>query len=217
MFYLNLILAIAISYLVGSMPTAYIFGRLLKGIDIRNFGSGNVGATNALRVLGKGAGITVLFIDLLKGLLPVVFIGDYILFKGTELPSDVLRIVLGFCSILGHNWTVFLNFKGGKGVATTFGVLIGLALKIYGFNIILGLIILVWFLSFFVTRIVSISSVLAGITFPILMVLFKHSKGFSNGLIFFSFLAAIFIILRHLPNLKRVVQGKEPRLTLKKS
>lgn len=207
-----IILGIIISYFLGSIPTAYIFGRVLKGIDIRNFGSGNVGATNALRVLGKTAGLTVLLIDMLKGFLAVFFVGDYILLKGTGLSEDILRIILGLSCILGHNWTLFLNFKGGKGVATTFGVLIGLAFKIYGFGIILGLIILVWLVTFIFVRIVSVSSVLAGMALPIFIILFKPSQGFSNGLVFFSLLIAIFIVLRHRSNLKRVLQGKEPRL-----
>ena len=207
---LSIILAVIISYLIGSIPTAYIFGRVLKGIDIRKFGSGNVGATNAFRVLGKRAGIAVLFIDVLKGIFPVIFIGDYILLKGPIIPSlDILRIILGLSCVAGHNWTLFLNFKGGKGVATTFGVLIGLSFKVYGFGMVLGLVILTWLITFIFVRIVSVSSVLAGIATPIFMILFNKR---SKGLIFFGILVAIFIILRHLPNLKRFFQGKEKKL-----
>jgi glycerol-3-phosphate acyltransferase PlsY len=206
-----IILGIITSYLIGSIPTAFLFGKILKGIDIRKFGSGNIGATNALRVLGKGAGIAVLIIDVIKGAFPVIFIGDIILAKGVSLPSDILRILLGIACVFGHNWTVFLNFKGGKGVASTFGILIGLSLRISGFGIILGLTILTWVVTFISFRIVSLSSVIAAVALPAFMFLFNRSK----GLIIFSFLIALFIILRHTPNLKRLFKGQESRLHFK--
>ncbi len=205
--------AIIISYLIGSIPTAYLFGKIFKGIDIRNFGSGNVGATNALRVFGKRAGIIVLLIDIFKGVVPVIFIADLVLAKSSIIPGEALRFILGLICICGHNWTIFLNFKGGKGVATSLGVLIGLSFKIFVFPKILGIVILVWLLSFILLRIVSLSSLLAGITFPVAALFFQLSK----PLIILSFFAAGFIILRHRTNLVRLFQGKEPRLSFKKS
>ncbi len=205
--------AIIISYLIGSIPTAYLFGKIFKGIDIRNFGSGNVGATNALRVFGKRAGIIVLLIDIFKGVVPVIFIADLCLAKSSIFPGDALRFILGLICICGHNWTIFLNFKGGKGVATSLGVLIGLSLKIFVFAKILGIVILVWLLSFILLRIVSLSSLLAGITFPVAALFLQLCK----SLIILSFFAAGFIILRHRANLVRLFQGKEPRLSFKKS
>ncbi len=203
---------ILISYLIGSIPTAYVFGRLLKGIDIRNFGSGNVGATNAFRVLGKGAGITVLVLDILKGFVAVVFLGNIVVPKVAFLPDEALRLILGLSCILGHNWTIFLKFRGGKGIATTFGVLSGLSITIAGLKLILGLVILTWILIFVIVRIVSVASVLTGISLPIYMVIFKQS----HPLISLSALLSIFVILRHKSNLKRIFQGKEPRLSLHK-
>ncbi|MDD2751620.1 MAG: glycerol-3-phosphate 1-O-acyltransferase PlsY [Candidatus Omnitrophica bacterium] len=208
-----IIAAIIISYLFGSIPTAYLFGKIFKGVDIRNFGSGNVGATNALRVFGKRAGIIVLLLDVVKGILPVVFLADYILFRSTILSPEALRFLLGLSCICGHNWTVFLKFKGGKGVATSLGVLIGLSLKIYVFAKILGIVILIWLSSFLILRIVSLSSLLAGIAFPVAAFFFRLSW----PLIVFSLLACGFIILRHRANLIRLFQGKEPRLHFKKS
>jgi glycerol-3-phosphate acyltransferase PlsY len=196
------------SYLIGSIPTAYIFGKAIKGIDIRQFGSGNVGATNALRVLGKLPGITVLILDILKGFITVFFLGDLAITKITPFPNETMRILLGLSCISGHNWTVFLRFKGGKGIATTFGVLIALAMKISGFKIILALVILTWLLVFILTRIVSLASVLSGIALPAYMILFKQS----TILVLSSAILSIFIILRHKSNLKRVLQGKEPHL-----
>jgi len=203
-----LIIGIIVSYFIGSIPTAYIFGWVLKGIDIRKFGSGNVGATNAMRVLGKPAGMTVLALDILKGFLAVVFLGDFMALRIAGLSEETLRIILGLSCISGHNWTIFLRFKGGKGVATTFGVLLGLAVKIGGLKVILGLAILTWLGVFMITRIVSVASILTGISLPIYTVLFKQSP----ALVFLSIILAIFILLRHRANLKRIFQGKEKRL-----
>jgi glycerol-3-phosphate acyltransferase PlsY len=210
---LRIISGIIISYLVGSIPTAYIFGRLLKGIDIRKFGSGNVGATNALRVLGKGPGISVLVLDILKGLLVVTFFADILSSAVTGISAETLRIIFGLSCICGHNWTVFLKFKGGKGIATTFGVLLGLAIKIGGLKVILALSVITWLVIFFMSRIVSLSSVITGIALSVYMFAFKQS----NTLKFLSIILSIFIILRHKSNLKRILQGKESRLTFKKT
>lgn len=208
-----IILGTTISYLVGSIPTAYIFGRLLKGIDIRQFGSGNVGATNALRVLGKGAGITVLVLDILKGFLTVFFLGNLVGSKITSISSDKLLVILGLACISGHNWTIFLRFKGGKGLATTLGVLLALAAKIPGLLLALGLSILVWLAVFVIARIVSVASIVSAIALPLLVLIFKQQK-----FLFFSSLAfSILVIFRHKSNLKRILQGKEPRLSFKKS
>ena len=120
----NFIVIAVLSYLIGSIPTAFIFGKALKGIDIRAHGSGNVGATNAFRILGKYPGTAVLIIDMLKGVLPVVFLAGWL------KPGVEGSIVAAIATVCGHNWTCFLNFKGGKGVATSAGVLIGLTIAL---------------------------------------------------------------------------------------
>lgn len=203
--------AIVSSYILGSIPTAYIFGRLLKGIDLRKFGSGNIGATNALRVLGKGPGITVLLLDILKGIVAVVFLGDFFVLRLPFISTDTLRIILGLSCICGHNWSIFLKFRGGKGVATTFGVLLGLAIKIAGLWLILLLTILTWLAVFLIARIVSVASVSTGISLPVYMFIFKQSP----LLLFLGCILAVFVILRHKSNLQRVLQGKEPRINFK--
>ena len=205
---LRIVLVTIISYLIGSIPTAYIFGRWLKGIDIRQYGSGNVGATNALRVLGKGPGIAVLLLDVIKGLVAVLFLGGLLEPEINLIGSQARYIILGLACISGHNWTVFLSFKGGKGVATTLGVLAGLAIKISGLKLILGLMLLTWLAVFLIARIVSLASVIAAVSFPIYMLLFKQSR----ALFFTSLIFTAFILLRHKSNLKRIFQGKEPRL-----
>lgn len=204
---------IIISYLIGSLPTAYLFGRLFKRIDIREHGSGNMGATNALRVLGRGAGITVLLIDILKGALPVIFIGDYLVARNPGLSPEVVRIIIGISCICGHNWTVFLKFKGGKGVATTLGVLIGLSLGIPVFAKSLILIIFLWLIVFLFSRIVSLASLIAAFAFVPLLVIFRSPM----VLVVFGLLISAFIVVRHKKNISRILQGKESRITFRKS
>ncbi|PIP20665.1 MAG: acyl-phosphate glycerol 3-phosphate acyltransferase [Candidatus Omnitrophica bacterium CG23_combo_of_CG06-09_8_20_14_all_40_11] len=203
-----IILGILISYLIGSIPTGYIFGRALKGIDIRKFGSGNVGATNALRILGKPAGIAVLVLDILKGFVVVFFLGNIIAARITGISDITTRVLLGLSCICGHNWTIFLRFKGGKGMATTLGVLLGLAVKAAGIKVVFALVILTWLVVFMSTRIVSLASILSGIALPVYMFLFKQPR----ILIYTSTLLCIFIILRHKSNLKKLLRGEEKRL-----
>jgi acyl phosphate:glycerol-3-phosphate acyltransferase len=194
------------SYLVGSVPTAFIFGKLLKGIDIRKFGSGNVGATNALRVLGKRAGATVLFLDIIKGVFPVVFSGFFIRDAGNY--ADIYRIIFGISCICGHNWTIFLKFKGGKGIATTLGVMIGLACKTPGLGVILLLVVLAWLLIFLLSRLVSLASIIGALLLPIAAIAFRQS----GVIILSSAILAVFVLLRHKPNIIRLLQGKESRI-----
>jgi glycerol-3-phosphate acyltransferase PlsY len=207
------IVALSASYLLGSLPTAYLFGWALKGVDIRKVGSGNVGATNALRILGKGPGITVLIIDILKGLIVVTLLVDILVHKPVLWQEQNLRIFMGLCCICGHNWSVFLKFKGGKGIATSFGVLLGLAIKVPGFNVVVGLIILSWFIVFFSFRIVSLASIAASIALPIFCYLLKQPFLFIG----LGLLLCILVIVRHSANLVRIFQGKEPRLHFKQT
>jgi acyl phosphate:glycerol-3-phosphate acyltransferase len=205
------IIALLTSYLIGSLPTAYFFGRILKGIDIRKVGSGNVGATNAMRVLGRGPGITVLLLDILKGFVVVVFLGDYFVAKPVLWQVQNLRIIMGLCCICGHNWTIFLQFKGGKGIATSFGVLLGLALKIEGLNLVISILIATWLAVFLIWRIVSLASIIAAILLPFLSLLFKQPPLF----FLVSIILCVFVIIRHKANLARLFKGKEERLRFK--
>ncbi len=207
---LQIIIAVIISYLLGSIPTAYIFGRILKGIDIRKFGSGNVGATNALRVLGRWPAIAVLTLDILKGFIAVLFLGNFLAQRVNYLPGEALRIIMGLSCIAGHTWTVFLKFKGGKGIAASFGVLLALSIKIPGLKVIMILLIFSWVLIFIVTRIVSLASILSAVLLPIYMFLFRQTP----LLLISSIILSIFVILRHYPNLRRLRQGQEQRLKL---
>ena len=204
----QIIIAIIISYLVGSIPTAYVFGRLLKGVDIRKSGSGNVGATNAFRVLGKSAGIMVLILDIVKGLFCVVVVGNFAVLENIAVSDLLVRVILGLVCICGHNWTIFLQFKGGKGVATTLGVLIGLGIIIPGLGLALGLVVLAWVVVFAASRIVSVASIVSSILFPVFVFLLKQPF----PILMLSIVLSAFILLRHKSNIQRIIQGKEHRL-----
>ena len=198
---MNLWIGAFLSYLIGAIPTAYIFGKLYKGIDIRKHGSGNVGATNVFRVLGKWPGIIVLVLDIIKGIIPVVFIADIL-----GLTEIFYRIILALCVVSGHNWTIFLNFKGGKGIATTLGVLIGFTIKIESIRIVLFTIVLVWGVCLLLSGIVSLSSMVAAVLLPIIMVVTNQPF----EIIGLGVISCLFIIIRHKPNIKRLLAGQEP-------
>ena len=202
---MNLLLGLIFSYLFGSIPTAYIFGKLYKGIDIRQHGSGNIGATNVFRVLGKGPGIVVLAADIIKGIIPVALFTDLL-----ELTDITQQIMLALAAVAGHNWTIFLKFKGGKGIATSLGVLIGLTIKIESIRIVLLVTILVWGVCFLLSGIVSLSSILAAAFLPIIMVITDQPfELVCMGAIF-----CVFVVIRHKPNIKRLLAGQEPIVPL---
>lgn len=201
---IKLVLALVTAYLVGSIPTAYIVGKLYRGIDIRQYGSGNIGATNVFRVLGKTAGIMVLLMDIAKGTIATTLIPQ--LFGLNQIMCYVL---LGLAAVSGHNWTIFLNFKGGKGMATSLGVLIGLTITIAAIRPVLGLSVLVWLSVFLLTGYVSLASIISAVVLPIFMVLLTASfELMALGIVF-----CIFIVLRHRPNIKRLLAREEHRFS----
>lgn len=202
---MKLVLALWISYFLGAIPTAYIAGRLLKSIDIRKHGSGNVGATNVFRVLGKWPGIIVLVLDILKGVVAVTLVGD--MFGLTAVGQ---RVLLALVAVVGHNWTVFLDFKGGKGIATSLGALIGLAIKIAFIRPVLFFTLLAWLAVFLATGFVSLASIVAAVFLPIIMAL----TGQEFPLVVLGVILCVFIVVRHRPNIKRLWDGQESRVPL---
>ena len=200
-----LIVGLILSYLIGAIPTAFLFGHMLKGIDIRQYGSGNVGATNVFRVLGKGPGILVLLFDIFKGVLVVAVIADIL---GLVMLWE--RILMSIMVVIGHNYTVFLKFKGGKGVATSLGVLIGLTLKIAAIRPVLMLTLAVFIVLFLATRIVSISSIITAISLPIFML--ATNQPFE--IIFLGVIFCVFVVFRHKQNIRRLLAGQEPKVNL---
>ncbi len=191
-----IVFSIIVSYLIGSIPTGYWISRL-KGIDVRQHGSGNLGATNVFRVLGKPAGIVTLVVDALKGVICVTWIAY--LFANSHINLDWLRVLNGFAAIIGHNWTIFLKFKGGKGVATSAGIIIGL--EPYAFLICL----IIFLILVSLTRIVSIGSLSTALALPIIFI-WKHEP---LPQLIFALVASILVIYRHKENIKRIWLGKE--------
>lgn len=189
--WLGLILA---AYIVGSIPVGLILGQAIWKKDLRKFGSRNIGATNAWRVLGKKAGILVFILDFLKGQLGVM-LGAWI------VGTPAALVVGGLCAIIGHVTSIFAGFRGGKGVATGLGVLSLLMPKI------MAIVFIVWLVLFALTRYVSIASVFAAVLTPILAAVFEMP-----GIYFaFALAAAVVIVWRHRENLKRLREGRENR------
>lgn len=190
------IIIILLSYLVGCFSSAYVLGKMYKNIDIRNHGSGNAGATNALRVLGTKIGALTFFLDLLKGV-AAVLIGIGILgFKGS--------LLAGIFVVIGHNFPIFLGFKGGKGVATSLGVLFILNWKTALICLLIGAIVIL------ITRYVSLGSILASISAPIIIVLTTES--IDKYLYITTIILALLSILRHRSNIIRLCKGEENKL-----
>ena len=195
------------AYLLGSIPTGFLVARA-KGIDIRNFGSGNIGATNVFRAVGKPAGILVLFIDGLKGYTACQWVPDFLLtYLAANGPDEeILKIVGGLFAVFGHNYTCWLKFKGGKGIATSAGVLA--ALVPVALMIILG----IWIVVFAVTRYVSLASIAASFFLPFA----TWITGGSGTLILVTSAMSILAIGKHRANIERLLSGTESRLGAKK-
>jgi glycerol-3-phosphate acyltransferase PlsY len=208
-----LLILIPISYLLGSIPFGLLVG-LSKGVDVRKEGSGNIGATNVGRLLGKRFFFVVFFLDLLKSLIPML-IASWIV--GHIVERDwrlyLLWLSVGFAAILGHMFPVFLKFKGGKGVATSAGMMLGLFPY---YTLPGGIAIGVFILVFGISRIISLSSMVAACAFPILYLgigLIDHWPIFRElwPLTVFSFVIAVMIVLRHRTNISRLMKGEEKR------
>lgn len=208
------LLAGFIGYLFGSLPTGYIAGRF-KGLDLRKVGSGNIGATNAVRNLGVVIGIVVLLVDVIKGLIPCIVFPKLImkLFPGGSVSHlEYLSLILGVAAILGHNFSCWLGFKGGKGVATTAGVVGGLAL------IPFVICFFSWLLTLLVSRYVSVASIVAAIVLPLAMAIWPNDLTNRFGLLFWAFLIlGVMVIWKHGSNIQNLMNGTEHRIFDKKS
>jgi len=195
---LNLLI-LFLGYFFGSFPSGYLAGRIAKGIDIRSLGSGSTGATNVLRHIGKRAAITVFLLDVLKGVLAIL------LAKYFQL-NDSWQVAIGLSTLIGHIWPVWLNWKGGKAVATGLGIFLGLSWQV-GLST-LGIFIIM--ITLF--RIVSLASVSAALALPLIMFLSFKTSNFSLPFLVISLLAMTLVIWRHRENIVRLIKGKEPRI-----
>ncbi|MDI6767328.1 MAG: glycerol-3-phosphate 1-O-acyltransferase PlsY [Bacteroidota bacterium] len=214
---LPLSIIIILSYLVGSIPTSIIVTKLVKGVDIRKYGSGNAGGTNVIRVLGWKIGVLVIAIDIFKGYVAAMVVTR--LMYG-QIPFDnvtpfeditVIRIIAGTAAILGHIWTAFGGFRGGKGIATAGGVLLGLA------TIEVLVSIGIFFIVFVLSRYASLGSISGAIAFPLTMFM-RHNvwnadlQGY-NTLIFFAIGISLLLLYTHRANIQRLLAGTENRLS----
>jgi glycerol-3-phosphate acyltransferase PlsY len=209
---LEIVIVLILSYLVGSIPTAIIAGKLLKKIDIRDHGSGNAGATNVLRVLGWKAGLVVLLLDMLKGYIAVVWIVEIIPNVQNINTKALFQIMAGAAAICGHIWTIFAGFKGGKGVGTAAGVFFGLQpMPVF-------ICLLVFIGIVFRTRYVSLGSMIGAVLLPtILMVQFFFlDKPVPLAHLAIAVLLAFLIVVMHRENIHRLVEGTENKISFKK-
>ena len=195
---LSSLLLLAIGYLLGSMPNGYLAGRWLKGIDLRQCGSGSTGATNVLRNVGKAPALVVFLLDVGKGALAVLLAKSFGL-------NDWVQVLAGLAALAGHIWPLWLGWKGGKAVATGLGMFLGLAWPV-------GLACFGLFMAVIsISRIVSLSSVVAAIGLPVLMVL----AGANGASISVSVVASVMVLWRHRSNIERLIAGTEPRIGAK--
>ena len=185
-----------LSYFVGAFPTSFLAGRVVKGIDLRQHGSKNLGATNVYRVLGWKVAVPVALIDILKGTIPVVF------FAPRVSPSLTVALLMGMAAILGHVFSVFVGFKGGKGVATAAGVMLGLTPWAIAVST------LVWVLLVWLTGYVSLASMAGAVTLPVAAWFLYPGR---RELIWLDVLLAAAIIWLHRANIKRLLNGTENR------
>jgi len=203
-----LLASIAIGYLCGSLPFGLWLGRWVRGVDVRTMGSGNLGATNVYRSLGPALGVTTLVLDMLKGAIPIWLLSATPL--GARFPGGVewCRVAVGFSAIAGHMWTMFAGFRGGKGVATTAGVLLALSpLAFLAFGV-------VFLATVALTRYISLGSILGAVTFAVVLGLLSPS-GIASPTFAFGALVALLVVARHRDNIGRLARGEERRFALR--
>lgn len=200
----NILLLIS-AYLLGSIPSAVWIGKYFYKIDVREYGSGNAGATNVFRVLGKKAGIPVLLIDVLKGFLAV-----RLSYFSQSIPDTNqftnLELVLGIASLVGHIFPIFASFRGGKGIAT----LLGIVLSILPFAAVISM--LIFIIVLLISKYVSLSSMTAAVSFPIIVIVVFNTQ--TPSLIIFSILIAIMVLITHQKNIERLLRREESKAYL---
>lgn len=201
------IATLVMAYLFGSVPTAVWIGRIFFKLDVREYGSGNSGATNAFRVLGKKAGIAVLLIDIIKGWAAVhfVYIFNTSFYSQTELIN--FQLALGIAALLGHIFPVYAGFRGGKGIAT----LLGLMIAIHPKAALIALVI--FLLVFLITRYVSLGSICAALCFPLILLIIYHVT--IPSLIIFSLFISILVLITHQKNIERLLRKEESRARIR--
>ena len=216
----NLLVIIILSYLVGSIPVSIIMTKIIKGVDVRDFGSGNAGGTNASRVLGKKYGMLIILLDALKGVIAVVLISR-LYFGSFPFPNTtpfddftLVQIIAGVAAIIGHIWTIFAGFKGGKGIATGLGVLVSIVT--IDLLVALGIFLAVMFIS----KYISLASITAAISVPVTMIVRENIFGVEipsyHTILPFVIGIALLVIYTHRSNVERLLRGSENKISLSK-
>lgn len=217
---LNLFFVIILSYLVGSIPNSILISKLVRGIDIRNYGSGNAGGSNVFRVLGWKWGILTILLDALKGAIAVILVARFYLDRfpfNNVTPFDdftLVQIICGVAAVIGHVWTLFAGFKGGKGIATGLGVLIMIV------TVDMALALGVFFLVVGFSRYISLGSLAAAVSVPLIMIIRENIfnvdiRGY-HTILPFAILLALFVIYTHRSNIERLLQGNERKVSFSK-
>jgi glycerol-3-phosphate acyltransferase PlsY len=218
---LNLLFVVLLSYLVGSIPTSIIISKLTSGIDIRQHGSGNAGGTNVFRVLGWKLGITTIILDALKGAVAVVLVAR-LYFGSFPFPNStpfddftLVQIIAGIAAVIGHIWTVFAGFKGGKGIATALGFLI----TIITVDMLFALAVFIVVVTF--SRYISLGSITAAISVPLILIIRENVFGVDiqgyHTILPFVIAVSLLVVYTHRANLARLINGNENRITLSKN
>jgi glycerol-3-phosphate acyltransferase PlsY len=219
---INMVIVVLLSYIVGSIPTSVMLSKWRHGFDIRSKGSGNAGGTNVFRVLGWKSGVFVIIIDAMKGVIATTVVAR--LFWDPTLPFynhtpfddfTIIQMICGGAAVIGHVWTMFAGFKGGKGIATGAGMLIGIAPTEFAVSVAVFLIFLYAF------RYVSLGSIMAAASFPLSLIIryniLSDEIHSYKTLVFFSTGIALFLIYSHRANIKRLIEGTERKITGLKS
>ena len=206
----EILLFILLAYLTGSFPSAVWVGKIFYKIDVREFGSGNAGATNTFRVLGKKAGIPVLLMDIFKGWLAV----NYLSFL-SEVPSTIenqfeIQLTFGIAAVIGHLFPVYTGFRGGKGIATLLGLLVGLNPTAAIASIIVFVVV------FLISKYVSLGSILASVAFPVVVFFILDKEDVNSSLELFSVFVPILTLITHQKNIERLIRGKEKKIRFDK-
>jgi len=206
---MNFIFLLTLAYLIGSIPTAVWVSKRIYGIDIREHGSGNAGATNTFRMLGKNAGISVMIVDMLKGWAAIQLSRFSFYTWGSEEIVN-LQIALGLCAVIGHIFPIWAGFRGGKGIATLFGMILAIhpvvAVSLIG----------VFVVMLFLTHYVSLSSIAASVAFPVLLFFIFKDQAREISYKLFAIATACMVVLTHHKNIGRLLSGNESKVRLLK-
>jgi acyl phosphate:glycerol-3-phosphate acyltransferase len=217
---LNLLVVVILSYLAGSIPNSIIVSKLVKGIDIREHGSGNAGGTNVFRILGWKWGVLVILLDALKGALVVILIARLYLdsFPFTNVtPFDdftLVQIICGIAAVIGHIWTVFAGFRGGKGIATALGFLITLI------TVDMLLALVVFTLTVYISRYISLGSIFAALSVPLILIIRENVFGVDipgyGTILPFVVVTVMLVVYTHRKNIQRLLEGSENKISFTK-